>query len=362
MKDIRYYLVHALPEQPRRALVRGWCRRHCGTGPLEYPLDLEHVRAMLVVLPEDVLDALYQVDNVLSIKEHFSQASVTFLCSSSVAEYYHSIAADASFVEYNAGERYLFSKVMAYHAATLARERFQVCFLLETRPDLSLLNLVGLSAARVRVGYEHAAEYPFLNHLVRPSESRPFLADRYGAMARSLGAGPARRSTLAVGREASEGVAHLLRDIQLEPSATLVCLDCCGMADACGRDWTAHLLSALREGLPATVCCPTQHGCSEDTTKWLHEQGVAVVPPLTVPRLAALLSRSALVVSGLGPMLRLATLLGRPAVGVMAEQSRDMHLPPGGRVLGVTYEQKPGERTAAAVVARAQQLIARPVP
>jgi ADP-heptose:LPS heptosyltransferase len=357
MRDIRYYLMHALPSAQRRGVVRQWCRRRCGDAPLRYPLDLEHVRSLLMVLPEDVLESLYQVDNVLSIKEHFSQASVTFLCNSDVAEYYHSIAADASFVEYNTAERYLFSKVLAYHEAALTRERFQLCFLLETAPDLALLDLIGRCGAPVRAGYEHAAEYPFLNHVVRLPAQTGFLAHRYGALARSLGAQPARRSKLAVGRDAAEGVSLLLRDLRLDPSSTLLCIDSCGLERRYGRPWVEQLVVSLRDQTDAVLCVPAQHGTDERALGWLSERGATVVPPLTVPRLAALIARSALVVSGEGPVLRLAALLDRRAAGVLPAATMGIHVPDGGTVTGVAFEELPNADTIARVVAIARAAV-----
>lgn len=358
MKDIRYYLLQALPRAPREALVGRWCRRRCGEAALEYPQALRHVRAVLMVLPDDVLDALYQVENVLAIKEHFSEASVTFLCASEVAEYYHSIVADASFIEYTLSERHLFSKVLAHHAAALAREHFQICALLETQPDLALLNLVGLSGARVRVGYEHAAQYPFLNHIVRPREAPCFLAQRYGAMARSLGAPTAHRARLTAGKEASHGVERLLSDINVNQRGALVCIDCYGMAQHYGREWTATLLSALAATLPAaTLCCPARHGSDEATAQWLAARGVAVVPPLSVARLAALLAHCALAVASHAPMLRLAALLERPSIGVIPAHLHDRHIQPGATVRSVSFKAAPDEHTVAATVRSVRELL-----
>jgi ADP-heptose:LPS heptosyltransferase len=289
---------------------------------------------------------------VLALGEHFSQASVTFFCPGEVAEYFHSITADASFVEYDTAQRYLFSPAFARHGAALAHERFDLCFLLDTAPDLAVLDLVGRTGARVRAGYAEAADFPFLNHIVKVSGVSTFLAERYSAMARSLGAAAGQRPTLEVSKDVREGLVHLLRDLRIDPAAPLATVDACGIARDLGAQWTSGLIERLRAAVHVTLCCPAAHGASDETVRWLAGCGVTVVPPLTVPRLAALVSRSQLVVTANSPLLQLTTLLGRPGVAVLPAHDA-VYVRSGSSVRTVCFDGAPGEATAAAVVAEA---------
>jgi len=149
---------------------------------------------------------------------------------------------------------------------------------------------------------------------------------------------------------------HLLRDLRIDPDAPLAVVDACGIARALGRPWTAGLLERLRAAVPLTFCSPLAHGEPDDTGRWLAGCGVTVVPPLTVPRLAALLSRSQLVVTGNSPALQLSALLARPGVAVLAS-AQIGYLRSGGSVRAVCYDGAPGETTVAATVAEASRLM-----
>ncbi len=316
---------------------------------------------MLFILPENTLEALYQVENVVALREHFSQASVSFLCRAEVSDYFRSIAPEASFVDYHLDDRYLHSPVFAAFGISFAHEHFDLCFLLEKHPHMALLDLVGKTGARVRVGYDGAGEYPFVNYVVRPSTCES-LVEHNCAMARSMGLRIGSRRRLVVAREAVQGVDRLLRDIGANASEPFIALDIGGFIAACGAEWTVSLVSALRHASHAAICAVETAGETDnDYARRIASAGAKVVPSLPVPRSAALLSKAVCVAAPRSVLLRMATLLGKPSVAVLPDTQRRRYAPKG-LCTAVSYTDGPDEDTIGRIVTEVRRMCPPPAP
>lgn len=316
---------------------------------------------MLFILPEDTLDALYQVENVVALREHFSQASVSFLCRAEVAEYFRSIAPEASFVDYQLEDRYLHSPVFAAFGISFAHEHFDLCFLLERKPHMALLDIVGKTGARVRIGYDGSCEYPFINYVVRPSAGESQV--QYNcAMARSMGLKIGKRPRLVVAREAVQGVNRLLRDIGVDAARPFLAIDSGGLIERYGTEWTALLVSALLEGPTAAVCAmgsaPEADG---EQVRPIASAGAKIVPSLPVPRCAALLSRAECVVAPHTVLLRMATLLGKPSVAVLPDTDVRRYAPKH-PCTAVPCAENPDREMIGRIVSEVRRMCPAPAP
>jgi ADP-heptose:LPS heptosyltransferase len=362
VKPLRYYLSRLLPRRQRYELVRRRCARRYESTLLTFPLEFERVRSALLVLPEELLEALHQVENVMALMARFGSAHLTFLCRREVSDIYHAIAPGAAFVEYRAEERYLYSPVLARYGESLEHEHFDVCILLERNPDLALLHIVGKTGAPARIGYVDAGGYPFLNHEVRPDASTRYLADSDAALARAIGAEVPASAQLVLPREARESVALLLRDLHAPQSGRLAVVDALGCQRAFGSTWTEGLLAALGALPGVTWCCPGAADTTGSATTELHERGVLLTPPLSVTRTAALLERSVLAVSGNAPLFCLASLQKRPAVGLFEQAELPLYFKPARQRASVVYSRAPDGQSIASMAAAAQKLIAPLTP
>lgn len=349
MKSVGYYLSRVLPPNGRRRLLERSATRRVRDTRISLPSDMAHVRSVLMILPEDTLEALYQVENIVALHEHYEQASLTFLCLHSVADYLRSIVPDANFVEYPPEEDPLHFQTLTTLKAYFSEERFDMCFLLERSPSLALMDIVGRCGARVRIAYAGTADYPFVNHQVRPSAC-DYAAEFNSGMARTIGAHMKHPPRLIVAKEASQGVAHLLRDMGLSDQAKLLVADASSLAARFGAEWTAMLVFELAKETGMVVAVPSERSTDEALFRRLAGDGAKAVPPLTVPRTAALLSRAECLVTVPSPLLRLANLLDRPVVSVQNASDQARYVKPGKRTSAVTCEGSADLHTAAEVV------------
>jgi ADP-heptose:LPS heptosyltransferase len=360
-RPLRYYLSRLLPPRQRYELVRRRCARRYESSLLTFPLEFERVRSVLLVMPEDLLQALYQVETVMALMARFASAHLTFLCRHDVGEYFRAIATGASFVEFRPEERYLYSPVLARYGESLEHEHFDVCVLLERTADLALLHIVGKTGAPARVGYAGCGGYPFVNHEVRPSPQHRSLVERNLALARAIGAPLPAGTRLTVPADAAAGVAQLLRELQVPPTAHLGLVDACHFVATQGPAWTAELLGQLRQQLPQLQwCCPALSATADAALTALRQQGAVVVPPLPVVRSAALVERCEVTLSGAAPLYRLACLQLRPCAGLFDQSQLDALFQPGEGRQPVAYSGTADSHAASALALAAQKLLAAP--
>ena len=319
-----------------RSFLQFILQRKQKSAPLSFPIDTSAIKEILLILPEQHLTVLHQLRNVISLMTQFKHAGITLLCERTVSAYIKMIPG-LSIIEYDAQEHYTpeFSTI-----AQQFRNKIDICFLLDENPALPILYLAGSTGAAVRVGYDGAGEYPFINLHVRPSPRRKFISDRYCAMAALFGA---RNSDLKwrVAQKTIEEVDHLIKELKMSPDAPLIGFDALHFIRAFGIPWTETFLGRVQSLPLGTLYFIVDHNPHEEELVWLCKQNVPSFAELSASRLAALVSKSRLIISGNTPMFALAELLHRPAAGFFPAEEIGLNTPENGRQVGFPYSGIP---------------------
>jgi hypothetical protein len=137
------------------------------------------------------------------------------------------------------------SKTFARQFTGLAKEFrgiVDICFLLDHKPDLSLLYLAGASAAPARVGYYGAGKYPFLNLQVSPSKHRKYIPDLNCSISDLFGAKP-EGMCWSVAPKILDEIDHLLRESKIKRKGALIGVDILFLSRKFGQGWTEQFLS-----------------------------------------------------------------------------------------------------------------------
>ena len=126
-----------------RALLSFLLRNRHKVPLLHFPIDIASVKKILLILPEDHIEVLHQLKNVISIMTRFKHAGITLLCERSAAAYIKMIPG-LNLVEYDIQDHYSteFSALAQQFRGTV-----DVCFLLNDKPELPMLYLAGSTAA-----------------------------------------------------------------------------------------------------------------------------------------------------------------------------------------------------------------------
>jgi ADP-heptose:LPS heptosyltransferase len=314
------HLFGFLSEKNQQRIVGWMVRRKYRNPEFGFPIAAGAVKKTLVILPEKPLIALHQTSTILSLISHFTHAEFVFLCAPEVAPYVSTMFGGRRIIECNESARLLFSNDHTQLAAALAQEEFDVCLILERSPDLALLYFAGASGAPVRGGFHDAAEYPFINLHVRPSAQQTYLSDYSLAMAQVLGAARKENHQWTVAKKSIEEITHLIHESIPSFSSPLAGLDIRFFFNTFGASWTEALIEALRRRFSFTFYGYADAAADGALLEWLRQKNVPYLSDLTVPRAAALIFQSALMICGNSVLFQLVNLLGKPALGVFEEQ------------------------------------------
>jgi len=314
----------------------------------EFPYACGPLPRILVILPEEPLAALHQVSCLTSVAAHFKAAHLVALCEKRVAPFFKTLGTVSKFMEYDAADRYLFSREFDGIGREISAGRFDMCLMLEPNPDLSLLYCAGKSAAQVRIGIKGAGDYPFLNLHVNPAPCRTYLTDRSMLLAAMLGVPSGPKARWSVTREAADEAGLMLREMKVPLAARLIGIDGAYFYRRHGRQWTQSLLDMLQK--KPFVCWLFSHGePGGDAAAWAGERNLPLLADLPAARSAAVISKSEFVVAGPTVLFELADLLRTSAVGVFEEAELGTYCRESATSRGLGYVSRPDGSTIDAI-------------
>jgi ADP-heptose:LPS heptosyltransferase len=315
------FLSSLLPGPARLSLL-SWLvkRRHKAPG-IDLPYAFSTPPKLLVILPEDPLAALHLVSGCAALAGHFRDARITVVCHRLVTPFFRMLTAVNDFIEYDCSQRYLFSREFSRIGKAVSDGHFDACVMGDRSPHMALLYLCGQSAAPVRIGYDGAGKYPFLNLTIRPSPKRTYSTDQGLLLATMLGAPLQKKIRWTVAKEAIAEVNLLLGEMKVEASSRLIGIDAGYFFRKFGAHWTQSLIDTLRDRLGTQRACYlfSYEEPEEKAAEWLGRQTIPVFLNLPASRCAALVCKSEFIVAGATVLFELADVLHRPLVGILTE-------------------------------------------
>lgn len=351
----RFFHRLAGPERSRGMLANAVRRETAGLPPFSFPLDIASVKNIVIILPADRLQALYQLRNVRELSALFVQADITVVAESSCSPLARLING-ARIVEYPAGDKLLFSASMKAIGREL-RGAADLCCLLTHEEDLPLLYLAGTMAAPVRIGYAGSGGPPFLNLHIDPAEVRVHAADRNAALAEMLGAKRNKGVSVIVGKNTAAEIDHLFRELHLGDNPRPAGVDALYFLHSFGQAWADACLRELIPAFKNALYLYAEETPTRQELEWLSCYNLPVIHNLTIPQTAALVKRSSVIAAGNTLLFGLAALLDMPAAGVFSRDTLARQCPDAPLVRGIAYEKEPDAATAAALVAAVAGLV-----
>ncbi|NLE00839.1 MAG: glycosyltransferase family 9 protein [Fibrobacter sp.] len=302
--------------------------------PVTFPIDVASVKEILLLLPDQRIDVLYQLKNIISLISRFKHAAVTLLCEKDTAQLIKMIPG-LNVIEYSAESRQSYSNEFIALAHGF-RDIVDICFLLDKNPDLPMLYFTGLTKAPARVGYLGAGNNPFLNLHVSPKDSRKYLPDWNCSMAELFGA-TSEDIRWSIAPKTLEEIDHLLKESKITRTEPLIGLDVQFYYSTFGASWTENLIEHIKGLKKGELYLYTEKVPNGSEREWLSTRNLPVLTELSESRTAALVSRSELIISGNTLFYVLAGLLNKPAVGLFKESEFELYCPQSDTLRGVTY-------------------------
>ncbi|MDO5577285.1 MAG: hypothetical protein Q4F84_09405 [Fibrobacter sp.] len=314
-----------------------------------FPVNIEQVKEILIILPEERLEVLHQLKNVISLVKHFKHATVTIVCERSASSYIKMIPG-LNVIEYEFQENVAIPVLLVKEVKKL--NHIDICFLLHNNPSLPLRYLAGVSEADTRVGYDGAGGFPFLNLQIRPDTTKRYFADWNCSIAKLFGALPD-EIHWSVAQKTIDEVNHLLKELNIEKKSYLVGLDIVFLLNHFGNSWTETLVNNIAQLELGQLYFYVSENPSVSCVEWIQKQKVPFIGDLSASRTAALVSRSNLIISGNTPIYALAGLLKKHAIGFFKEDEIEMYCPQTSTLMGISYKTATEE-----IIAQTMSLIA----
>lgn len=317
---------------------------------LVFPWNCTVIKKILVILPEGPVDAFHQIKTYMGLKTLFKNAAFSVFCTHENALLFQQIHPEASMAEYDVSQRYLFSREFRAWEKKIHAEEFDLCVLLEHFPHISLLSLAGKTASPIRAGYEGSGGWPFLNVRVNPSPEKKYLSDRNFMIAQIFGASDKTKSCWSVAKETIEEIAHMLLEFHLSPTTRLVGIDAGLFYSKYGETWTMLLFNTIKTAGIFTCYIYNDGEPDEATFRFFQTLAVPVFANLTPSRSAALISKSACVISGKTVFFELANLLKKPVIGLFDKNEIERYCLRSPSTYGIVFDASPGPSTVEHIV------------
>jgi len=347
-RPMLYYGSRLLTTQARFNFIKSMTERKCRSYILNLPDDLLTIRNILFILPEDLLEAFHQVANIISIIRHFNDihpARVTLLCEKTVAPYFKNLPGVNAVIEYNAEDRFLFSRELTTLKNIFVKEYIDLCLFLERDPDLSLLHLVGQIGIKIRATYADVGSFPFFNLQIKNSGQHIHRTDRNNIMATVFGAKLHETIHWSIPKEKLEEISILLKEYGVPDKTWLGGIDAELFYQTFGQQWTDALIETLKARPEKTWYLYAQKTPEDSFLSWLKAKNIAVFSDFTPSQLAALLYKSNLFISGKSALFALTNLLHAPCIGLFETTEIDSYYKQTQKSMGISYANKPDAQT-----------------
>lgn len=323
-----------LGQRRSRKLLAFALKARYRTSKVRFPVNIYETKEILIILPEQHLDVLHQLKNVISLIKLFKHATVSIVCEHSTSSYIKMIPG-LNIIEYDRQEQVSFSASLVKEIREL--NHIDICFLLIKNPDLPLLYLAGASGADIRAGYSESGGFPFLNLQIRPDTNKKYLTDWNCSIAKLFGASP-EDVRWSVARKTIDEINHLLKELKIEKNVHLIGIDVAFLLNQFGNSWTEILIQNLKKFNPGQLYFYIDEKFPSSQLQWVQKQNIPFLGNLSASRTAALISRSRLVITGNTMIYALASLLKKPAVGFFKDDEIEMYCPQTANLMGIPYK------------------------
>jgi hypothetical protein len=344
---VKSVFFKALGQSRSKAVVASLIKRSDKSVPFSFPIDTYSVGNVLIFMPEQPIEILYQLKNLLSILSIFKHATISVVCEENASNFIKMIPG-ITIIEYKKEEKDKLSPEFIELAAEF-ENKTDLCLLLDRKPHFSILYFVGITKAAVRAGYEEAGGYPFLNLKIRSSLNKGYISDSNCLLSQLFGL-QTEMLRMAVARKTLEEVDHLLKESHINPNFALLGIDALFFLRQFGEKWLEQFLALLHKSYQGSTYLYISDELSDQEQQWFKKQNEVTFFELTAPRIAALIYRTDLVIAGNTIMYGLAAILNMTAIGFFTENEKEIYCPDTPKLKGIIYKGIPDEQTVSKLV------------
>ncbi len=339
---VRRVFFNILGNSRSKAFLSYFYGRKFRKRTFSFPIDNASIKQVLIILPDQKIEILYQLQNLLSLISLFKNAAITLFCEKDVSSFVKMVL-NEEIIEFDKSTFSGFGPELKTYTDKF-KDTFDICILLDRTPDISILYLLGATNAPIRAGYEDAVEYPFLNLKTRSSRHNRYIPDRNCIMTDLFG-GNSQPLQISISKKTLEEIDYLLKGAHIDSDQGLVGIDALFFLKRFGDNWFNTFLSRLFQIYKGKSYFYVSDLPSSIESAWLGSQEIPILIELTPSKVAALIQRTDLVISGNTEFYGIAALLNIPAIGFFQEDEIHDYCPNTNKLKGFIYNQLPDEKS-----------------
>ncbi|MDR0305424.1 MAG: hypothetical protein LBI42_01160 [Chitinispirillales bacterium] len=321
---------------------------------LALPADINRSSNIFIILPQERTEMIFQLENLFSMLGKYRDSKVTFLCPAAHVSFVIGLK-NATVIKYIPQELALYNEPFYQTRKEISRCAFDICINLEKRYNICLAYFCALSRAHLRMGWEEAGTYPFLNVRLKPaSGGGSNLWERNTVFAKLLGAYTDSKVRWGVPKAATEEVAQLLAKHKLKREPALICVDLANLEKRFGKPWCGELIRELKKSGAGQFYI---FGGLEGESVSFTEEPFPCLPPLSITRTAALIAVTDFVITGKGALLGLSQVSYCKIIPVVNSEQAALYCKSSNRISPALFSEKPDSSTVRLVLKNLRTLI-----
>jgi ADP-heptose:LPS heptosyltransferase len=356
----RRFILRLLGPSLSKTFIRRILGKRIDKSHAAFPTDLSRCSDILFILPADKVEMVFQLESLFAVLGKYRDSSITFVCPAAHSSFVNAIK-NVRVIKFDPKRFLLYSAEFNRLVKELTVKAFDICIMLEKRYTLAHLYLIGASRAHLRIGWESADmgdSFPFLNiRLVSTQRENVTLWERNREVAKILNAKTDAGVRWGVQKSTAEEVAKVLSEHKLKKEPALICVDLANLENNCGKQWCADLLKGLKESKAGHFYI---FGGTEEDNKNFKDVPFPVIPPMSIPRTAALIAATDLVITGAGALLGLAQISSSKIIPVVTKEEAGFYCRQSSRILPALFSDKPDGGTVKDVLKNIKTLMTAP--
>lgn len=355
-KSLLCFFFNLLRKKGKDSFIKYLAKKNLSSKEINFNGDIEKVKKILFIIPDTVLEAFYQVENILSIMSKYNKSSLSILTGENSAPWFRHFHGISELFCYNTQEDCIFDSEVKALKAEIKAHHYDICFILDRNSSSILSYLLTQINADYRISYYNNSEFPFSNLRIKGNEDSHAVENNL-LISRALQIPLHDKLHWSVSKESINEIGHALKEQGINPSDKAGCIDVDFFVDNFGKKWTKDLIERIKSEVTAfSWYMYVKNADDSKYADWLRSLALPCFLDLSSTRTAALLYKSEILLSGKSYLFELAFLLKRKAIGIFKEDEIKMHCRNIEKSKGIIISEKPDDDTIAQFVSNLKQL------
>lgn len=277
-------------------------------------------------MPPDLLPTLHSIPIITSIAKTSDATTIDIMCCEAAKPFLSPLGNVRTIYDYDPADFALGSLSYTALRRSIKETFYDVCLILSQDANNEHPLICAQSGAALRVGFYGSSAYPFVNLSAKAltAHATPTLKNTF--LLSILGIKLHHETRFIVDKKSHDDIDHACIEAGINKKEPLLGIDFNYLETIIGHDSAVKLATYLALGWSGTTYLYLNDSADHERhATTLGGHSFSVFASLPVSRMASLIDRSALIVSGATPFFITANLLGKKAIGLFIDASNSSH-------------------------------------